>query len=41
MVGSLAKRPMVIEKEKQGLDREMKAFTQAIPNPRRGKKQKI
>ena len=41
MAGSVAKRPMVIEKEKQGLDRKMKAFVQATPSPRRGKRQRI
>ena len=41
MVESVAKRPIVIKREGHELNKKMKAFAQAIPNPRRGKRQKI
>ena len=41
MAKLVAKRPTVVEKEKHGLGGKMKAFAQAIPNPRRGKRQKV
>ena len=41
MVGSVVKRPTIIEKRKHELSRKMKGYARVIPSLKRDKKKKI